>query len=296
MTEAQVATIYSLFSAMMFASTFVIVRIGLSHISTLTTMFVSLTINALILSTWSLIQHGFTLPAWESSQFLILAGLFAPLLGRTFQFLGMLRLGSNITTPITLSHPLVTLFLGVVVLDETLRLPGWGGAIFIISGTVLLSTDHNTLRGIHERGGSKANFAFPVFSAFAYGISILFRDLGVEAGSPPVQGATVTILTSWTVVAIYILLGRKWSELAVNSSAWSYLIAAGIFSSIGPVLMYAALQKGSVMVVAPIAATTPLFALMAMYGLSRGSELFNKRIIVGTLSTVAGVVLLTVLQ
>ncbi len=296
MTETLLATVYSLLSAMMFAATFVLVRVGLSRISTSTTLFVTLTINSVVLVCWSLWQHGVSVPPLSSSQFLILAGLFAPLLGRTFQFLGMLRLGSNITTPITLSHPLVTLLLGVVVLGETLRLAGWGGAFLIIAGTVLLSTSNGGHRGLNEVRYPAPGLLFPVFAALAYGISILFRELGVETGARPVQGAAVTILTSWTVVACYFVTTRRWSTLRLDASAWTYLIAAGLFSSIGPVFMYAALELGSVMAVAPMAATTPLFALLAMYGLSRHSELFNARVVAGTLSTVAGVVVLTVWQ
>jgi DME family drug/metabolite transporter len=46
-------------------------------------------------------------------------------------------------------------------------------------------------------------------------------------------------------------------------------------------------------VLAPVAATTPLFVLMVSYVFIRADEVFTPRVVLGTVATVAGVILVT---
>lgn len=136
---------------------------------------------------------------------------------------------------------------------------------------------------------------FPVGASLAYGISVVFRKIGIELGTDPVTASAVTTLTSWLVVTVYVLARRLASSIRCTVDEACYLGAAGVLSSVGPVFLYLALQKGDLIVVAPLAATTPLFVLLGTWLISRQTELFSRSVVVGTIFTVIGVNLMTAL-
>jgi uncharacterized membrane protein len=81
-------------------------------------------------------------------------------------------------------------------------------------------------------------------------------------------------------------------KISCNRRELSYFLTAGILSSAGPVFLYIALAAGALVVVAPLAATTPLFVLAGTWMYSRQNEIFNRHILVGVSSVVLGVTLL----
>ena len=96
MTSLQVLPILlSLASALMFAVTFVLVKITGKNVSSLAALCVTLTTNVVTLWGWSLLSAQVSISI-EWGYFAI-AGIFAPLMGRFFQFQGMAKLGANIT-------------------------------------------------------------------------------------------------------------------------------------------------------------------------------------------------------
>ncbi|MGY2463298.1 EamA family transporter [Vreelandella titanicae] len=74
-----------------------------------------------------------------------MAGFFAPLLGRLFHFLGMESLGANTTTPLTLTHPLVTVVLAIFFLGEDVDLAVLPGIGFVLLGTAFLGSQSGRL-------------------------------------------------------------------------------------------------------------------------------------------------------
>ncbi|MFC6674166.1 EamA family transporter [Marinobacterium aestuariivivens] len=238
--------VWSLLSAILFAGTFLLVKIGRRTASTLSTLWITLSINVVILCSWSLVWQQPSFGDWWSWRFFILAGLFAPLLGRLFQFIGMARLGANITTPITLTHPLVTVIIAVVVLDESVTLPKLAGGMLVLVGSLIVGA-----QGVLSRcaastlvPGSGRYLLFPVGASLAYGISIVFRKTGIELGTDPITASAVTTLSSWALVTLYVLARRQASSIRCTKDEACYLGAAGVLSSLGPVFLYLALQQG----------------------------------------------------
>ncbi len=118
----------ALLSALMFALTFVFMRVGVKSASTVTALWVTLFINVVFLWGWSLLVYGWQFEHWWDWRYFFLAGVFAPLLGRLFQFQGMARLGVNVTAPLSLTHPVISVALAVMFLGEELTWLGLLGA------------------------------------------------------------------------------------------------------------------------------------------------------------------------
>jgi uncharacterized membrane protein len=85
----------ALLSALMFALTFVFVRVGVKSASTTTALWLTLFVNVVFLWGWSLLVYGWQFEQWWEWRYFFLSGVFAPLLGRLFQFQGMAKLGAN---------------------------------------------------------------------------------------------------------------------------------------------------------------------------------------------------------
>tara|TARA_R110002124_G_scaffold76706_1_gene205418 strand:- start:175 stop:1071 length:897 start_codon:yes stop_codon:yes gene_type:complete len=282
-----VPILLSLASALMFAVTFVLVKITGQNVSSLAALCVTLTTNVVTLWGWSLLSAQESISISIEWGYFAIAGIFAPLMGRFFQFQGMAKLGANITTPLTLTHPVVTVLFAVIFLGETLRIEIIVGVLMVLFGSLLLGAQNgNHPKNVSEV--SKKYLLFPLAASFTYGVSVVFRKAGIDIGTDAVTAAAVTTTSSWLVLSIYLVAFRPAHALILCHTEFVTLVIAGIFSSIGPVLLYMALQKGHIAIIAPLAATTPFFVLLITFLFMRDNETFSVWIIIGTLFTVLG--------
>lgn len=251
MTSSQaIPILFSLASSLMFAVTFILVKMAGKSASSLAALWVTLTTNVVFLWAWSLLREKGSISPSEEWKYFALAGMFAPLLGRLFQFQGMARLGANITTPITLTHPVFTVLLAAIFLGEILDVQIFFGIILVLAGSMLL--------GLQSGQGSmscaiapKSYLLFPLAASLAYGVSVLFRKIGIDIGTDAVTAAAVTTSTSWLLFALYLVIYRPAGAFGCRPAELLIFIVAGVFSSLGPVLLYMALQVGRVSIVAP---------------------------------------------
>ncbi len=293
MTPELIAIGLALLSALMFAVTFTLVRVGSQGTATREAeLWITLSVNVVFLWGWSLLVYRPSLEQWWEWRYFFVAGLFAPLLGRLFQFMGMARLGSNITTPLTLTHPVVSIVLAVLFLQEGITLIGLAGALLVVSGSILVGTQGKGL-GPDLQRIPKFFILLPLVGSVCYGISMIFRKIGIDLGTDAVTAAAVTTSSSWLFASLFVLGTGTYRRINSGRRDVLVLIGAGIFSSLGPVLLYMALQYADLVVVAPLAATTPLFVLLMSYLFIRTKENFSTPVVVGTFATVAGVMLVS---
>jgi drug/metabolite transporter (DMT)-like permease len=71
---------------------------------------------------------------------------------------------------------------------------------------------------------------------------------------------------------------------------------AGVFETLGIVLVIAALSTGPVVIVSPIVATSPLWILLGTWLFLRGIERLALRTIIGALCVVAGTVAISLVR
>lgn len=283
----------ALLSALMFALTFVFVRVGVKSASTTTALWLTLFVNVVFLWGWSLLVYGWQFEQWWEWRYFFLSGVFAPLLGRLFQFQGMAKLGANITTPLTLTHPVISVVLAILFLGEEVTNLGLLGALMVVLGSVVVGAqgEQNPTRSLQNV--SRIYLLLPLVASLSYGISIVFRKIGIDIGSDAVTAAAVTCTSSWFFSTLYVLFTGAVGEIRCSRRELGFFVLAGIFSSLGPVLLYAALQFEGLVVIAPLAATTPLFVLLVSYVFIRADEIFTPQVVAGTVATVAGVILVT---
>ncbi|KFX71782.1 drug/metabolite transporter [Pseudomonas taeanensis MS-3] len=283
----------ALLSALMFALTFVFVRVGVKQASTSTALWVTLSVNVVFLWGWSLLVYGWQFEHWWEWRYFFISGVFAPLLGRLFQFRGMAKLGANITTPLTLTHPVISVVLAILFLGEKLTYLGLFGALLVVLGSVVVGSQGGQSATRSLSSVSRIYLLLPLIASLSYGVSIVFRKVGIDIGSDAVTAAAVTCTSSWIFATLYLLATGAFGAIRCSRSEFGFFVLAGVFSSLGPVLLYAALQYEDLVVVAPLASTTPLFVLLVSYVFIRADEIFTPQVLGGTVATVVGVILVT---
>jgi drug/metabolite transporter (DMT)-like permease len=94
------------------------------------------------------------------------------------------------------------------------------------------------------------------------------------------------------------MAGYLLSPLAREQPVWSRealapFVMAGVFETLGILLVIVALSVGPVVIVSPIVATSPLWILVGTGLFLRGIEKLTPRIVIGAMGVVAGTIALT---
>lgn len=276
-------------TAMAFAVSLVFVRMGVRNSSPRAALVVTLTVNVAVLWSYSLLKYDFVVDLWAWRYF-ILAGTFAPVLARLCNYIGMERIGINLSVPISNANPMVSVVLAVLFLGETLPILGVPGVIAVVFGGSLLATVGQSSDTTFEL----RYFIFPVLAMFLFGAAQVIRKIALTYVTYPVVGAAVSMTVSWAIALGYV--GIRDNKLQLDHHALRYFLPASVFSSLGVALLYTALDLGHVVFVTPMLNTSPLFTLGLSYLLVREEELFNWRVVSGTLSIVGGVALLVIVS
>jgi uncharacterized membrane protein len=217
-----------------------------------------------------------------------LAGLVGTLAGRLLRFVSIERVGASVTTTLNSLSPFVSTGLAIVLLGEHVTMPIVAGTVVIVIGTVLLST------GGREVGFRPRDLWLPVLSTACFGAVAILRKVGLGTMSP-VPGMAVNLTTALIAHTAFLAATGTAGAVVARGRSLAYFIAAAVAENAGVFLTLLALNLGTVSVVAPLNATSPLFALVLTLLFLRGIERPGTRIVVGTLLAVLGVYLITAL-
>lgn len=133
-----------------------------------------------------------------------------------------------------------------------------------------------------------------LLTAMAWGIGGYFEKKGLHLGGlSPQMG--ITIRTAVALVILGAVSFPQWKSLpqAGTKALLMMVIGGGIVAgSIGMLCYYAAIHGAPLSKVMPIAFTSPLFGVLM--GIIFGAEPLTWKVVVGTLLTIGGIVVLTV--
>jgi len=135
---------------------------------------------------------------------------------------------------------------------------------------------------------------FALLTAMAWGIGGYFEKKGLHLGNlSPQMG--ITIRTAVALVILAAVSFPQWKSLPqAGSKALLMMVIGGgvVAGSLGMLSFYMAIKGAPLSRVMPIAFTSPLFG--ALMGILLGGEPLTWKTILGTLLTVAGIIVLTI--
>lgn len=132
-----------------------------------------------------------------------------------------------------------------------------------------------------------------LFTAMAWGIGGYFEKKGLHLGglSPQVG---ITIRTAVALVILGIASFPQWKTIPqAGPKALTMMVLGGgvVAGAVGMLCFYAAIKGAPLNRVMPIAFTSPLFG--ALMGILLGGEPLTWKIVIGTLLTIGGIIVLT---
>ena len=210
--------------------------------------FVSLLITTAIAgSLWALrgAVRGFEPVTWRAIAWFAAAGIFTAFIGRVFFYAAIERVGAMRSSTTKRLIPFFAVILGVAVLGERLTAGMVAGAVLIAASFgLLLRSAARREAGDAPRGLLRAGYAYGAVSALGYATGYLLRKMGLADAHDALLGAAVGCLTGAALFVATAAFKADYARAvrATFAQPSRPLIAAGVLSTFGQVLYFAALD------------------------------------------------------
>lgn len=281
----------ALAAALSYATSGISARRGLRYSTPLTVTLVSLTIHAAGLWTLLLLTTGVPrVSSWVLFLFFI-TGTLQPLI-RLLTYAGIFYLGAARGTTVRGSHPLFSTTLAILFLGENPSLPVILGTVLIVGGVTLISWRSEAQRASYRLW----YVAFPLGAALLAGVSHPIRRYALTLADEPLFFAATVGLVSLVWMGSYLLSPFAKERPVWHRQAIGPFIVAGIFETLGILLVIVALSVGRVVIVSPIVATSPLWILLGTTVFLRGIESLTLRTVLGAVCVVSGTIAISIVR
>ncbi|MEL6375159.1 MAG: DMT family transporter [Pseudomonadota bacterium] len=229
---------------------------------------------------------------WFTSAALVFAlvGLFRPVVSGTLSITGIKMLGPTMSSAIASSAPLFAALFAIALLGEVLTWPTALGTGAVIIGCVLAATRRTALGKGSQMSWPWWAVLLPVGAAIIRAGAQAGTKYGYDVVPSPLFAALVgSTVSAVLALSVFKIEGRRFTG-ALTGYRWFAI--AGVISATSIYTLNKALQLGSVLLVSPIVALSPVFAMLL------GLIIFKREVItwrtVATLSLVLAGVLLVI--
>lgn len=278
----------ALAGALSYAVSTISARRGMSHSTPITVTCVSLAVHTVSLWCAVFLTGGIPDVAPLAVGLFILAGMLQPVI-RLFTYTGIFRVGTSRSTTLRSTHPLFSTTIAIVVLGEDAGLAVIVGTVLIVGGIILISWKPEA----QPQSFRWWYIGFPLGAALLAGIVHPIRRFALGLSAYPLFFAALVGLVGLVSTGVYLLFASKEQQPVWNRKAIRPFLVAGVFETLGILMVITALSQGRVVVVSPIVATGPMWVLVGTYLFLRDLERITPRTILGTLCVISGTVMIS---
>ena len=194
--------------------------------------------------------------------------------------------GPTLTGAVSCTAPIFAVITAIVLLEEHLTPPTALGGAVVIGGLVLLSAR----APLGTAPGWR--LLLPVSAAALRGIAQTLTKLGLLLWPSPFTAALIGYATSAALMwGTSAATSRAGVRGRMTRAGLLWFVAVGALNGSALLLMYSALNIGTVSVVSPIVATYPLFTML-FSALFLKTETLSAKAVSGVVLAVAGVTLI----
>jgi drug/metabolite transporter (DMT)-like permease len=205
---------------------------------------------------------------------------------RLWHYTGIEKVGTSRAVTLRSTHPIVSVVIGVTILQEQATPAILIGTLLVVAGIVMTSWQADEqIAGFRWR-----HMLFPIGTALITGIVHPIRRYAMSISDEPLFFAAIVGVISLLCFSSTLTLTSIRERIVWNSNAFVPFIAAGVFETSAVLLMLTAFVSGPVVLVSPIAATSPIWTLLMSVVFLRDLERVNRYAVLGTLCVVAGVI------
>jgi drug/metabolite transporter (DMT)-like permease len=233
--------------------------------------------------------------SWQQYGWLSAAGILQYIVGRTLSYNLTQLVGANIGNILRRLNVPVIVALGILVLGEPLSWELVVGVLLILSGVTLAGLNPQMFRngqGLFSSAPRKA-YLLALGIGLSWGTTPILIKLGLSGSNSPVAGAFIAHVAATIALLPFLLNRNKRTALTgMKGRALGYFCLGGVFGATANLMMYFALSLGPASMVSPIIETYPILALLLAFVFNRNLEIFSRYVIIGTIVTLAGSLLL----
>ena len=266
------AALLALLASFMFALSAHLQHVGLRHVGAQSATLIVMFVTALIY--WA--AAPFFISAWYwwtgATALFVFAGLFRPAISMSFWVHGIQLLGPTLNAALASSGPLFAAGIAILLLNEPLTLPTAIGTLAVVIGVMVASQrSKNT-----KQDWPLWAVLLPLGAAFLRAIANAVTKIGFEE-VPSALFASMVSTTVSLVILCGLFIGQK-RRLEFHASGYRWLVTAGIVNALAVYLLAAALKVGKLIVVAPVIAISPIFAMGLGLLFFRGDKITLRKV------------------
>ena len=205
---------------------------------------------------------------------------------RLFAYTGVLKIGASRSSALQSISPLVSATIAIIFLRETVTLLILCGTLLVVIGIILVSW-----KAEEELAGFRWwHLLLPVAAACLTGVNHPIRRYALTLSNEPLFFSAFMGFVSLVGFLVYVAVSPRPQRLVWNRKAlWPFLLT-GAFETLSILFIITALSIGRVVVIAPIASTYPVWALVGTKLFLRDVERIHMKTVAGILSVVAGTI------
>lgn len=275
----------ALCTALAYAAANISVRRGLHHSSAATATLISLIVHTVVLGSAVVLTGGVPEVAAVAISLIAITGVLQTGM-RLWHYTGIEKVGTSRAVTLRSTHPIFSVIIGVTMLQEPVTRELLIGTFLVVVGIITTSwqveREISTFRWRH--------LLFPMGTALVTGIVHPIRRYAmVMADEPLYFAAVVGVISLFCFIGMLTFPSMR-ERIVWNPNSLLPFIAAGVFETSAVLLMLNAFVTGPVVLVSPIAATSPVWTLLMSVVFLRDLEGINRYAVVGTLCVVVGVI------
>ncbi|MGZ5085757.1 MAG: EamA family transporter [Usitatibacter sp.] len=218
------------------------------------------------------------------------AGAFTAFVGRVFFYESVQRLGAMRSATLKRLNPFFAAVLGVAVLGETMTQGMTLGLLLLLAsfGALMIASPSP----VAERGARPARlgYAYGIVSALGYASGYLLRKMGLAEAHDALLGAAIGCLVGALLFLATASFNADYRRAVRATFARPnyWLVGAGVMSSLGQILYFAALNRSPMSRVALISSMEVFVTLFLGYVFLRRRETLTPPLVAAALLGVAG--------
>ena len=275
----------ALCTALSYAAANVSVRRGLRHSSAATATLVSLIVHASVFGLTVAATGGMRNAPALAVGLIAVTGILQTGM-RLWHYTGIEKVGTSRAVTLRSTHPIVSVLIGITILQEQATLAILLGTTLVVAGIIMTSWQADEqIVGFRWR-----DLVFPMATALITGIVHPIRRYAMTIANEPLFFAAIVGVISLVCFSSTLAAPAMRERLTWSSRALVPFVAAGVFEASAVLLMLSAFVSGPVVLVSPIAATSPIWTLVMSAVFLRDLERVNRYTVIGTLCVVAGVI------
>jgi uncharacterized membrane protein len=272
-----------LITSVLYASALVSARAGLRYSTPTTVTLLSILMQNLLLWSAVFVSGGVHAVPLAGVLLFSLVGIFQ--LGvRLLAYTGVEKIGASRSSALQSISPLVSASIAVTILGEEPSVLIVLGTILVVAGIVLVSWKPEQQLAAFRRW----HLLLPLGAAFLTGMNHPIRRYVLAMANEPLLFSALMGTVSLAGFSIYLAASPRSQKVVWDRRAFWPFMGTGVFETLSILCIITAISMGRVVVVAPIAASYPIWALIEARIFLRQMEPINLKTVLGILSVVAG--------